>query len=420
MSGAQGNQARLSVSKEEQEAVEQQLKILLSDPILNQSKRYQELLKYIIKAAINGNADSLKERILGVEVFGRTPDYDTIKDPIVRVSVAGLRKRINSYYSKPQNQQQLRIVIPVGSYIPQFIGPADSLQFPVGSSILPASVATTEWNRNSGVHIELAVPSPEKSNGFRTITYVSISIAILALLVLLGQEIKMRRSAHSAISAIWSPMIQKDESLICAMGGSNTMSAGNADVARQIQTPTVGSNAELIRYDDVDPLVKVITHLQENGIRCRPSISSALRLSDLQQGPVILIGAFNNAWTLRLLEPLRFHFGNDAKSNALWIEDKTTGTRWQRNIADVNATDYAIVARYRDDLTNEPTLVLAGLGSSGTVVAGQYVTDSAYIQSLVNKVGRQALTENFEIVIETETVNGTPGTPHAVSSYFWK
>lgn len=45
--------------------------------------RLVQLLEYIVGSALSGEAAHLKETIIGVAVFGRTPDYDPKADTIV-------------------------------------------------------------------------------------------------------------------------------------------------------------------------------------------------------------------------------------------------------------------------------------------------------------------------------------------------
>ena len=65
-------------------------------------------------------AEPLKERTLGVEVFGRAPDYDTNLDPVVRTTAVEIRKRIAQYYHEEGHQNEIRIDFPAGSYLPEF------------------------------------------------------------------------------------------------------------------------------------------------------------------------------------------------------------------------------------------------------------------------------------------------------------
>src|SRR5579863_5647665 len=70
----------------ERRAVKEQLGRMLAHPLLRHSKRYAPLLRYIVDQAVAGKTQDLKERTLGIEVFGRSPDYDTNADPVVRVT----------------------------------------------------------------------------------------------------------------------------------------------------------------------------------------------------------------------------------------------------------------------------------------------------------------------------------------------
>ncbi len=70
-----------------------------------------------------GRSAELKERLLGIEVFRRAPDYDTNTDPVVRVTAAEVRKRIAQYYQEPGHAHEIRIDVPTGSYVPHFSRP---------------------------------------------------------------------------------------------------------------------------------------------------------------------------------------------------------------------------------------------------------------------------------------------------------
>ena len=64
------------------------------------SRRSQEFLRYIIEKSLAGDFDELKERVLGVEIFGRVPTYNTSEDAIVRVTANEVRKRLLRYYNE--------------------------------------------------------------------------------------------------------------------------------------------------------------------------------------------------------------------------------------------------------------------------------------------------------------------------------
>src|ERR1700759_4116648 len=79
-------------------AVQAELERVLSDPHFSSSKRYPSFLRFVVSHALTGHTDLLKERVLGLEVFGRPANYDTTTDPIVRVTAAEIRKRLGAYF----------------------------------------------------------------------------------------------------------------------------------------------------------------------------------------------------------------------------------------------------------------------------------------------------------------------------------
>src|SRR3989442_11532646 len=88
-----------------------QVERLLADPLFSQSKRYGSFLRYVTERALNNNQEPLTERTLGVEIFGRSPNYDTDADPIVRVTASELRKRLAHYYEDAAHAGQIRVLI---------------------------------------------------------------------------------------------------------------------------------------------------------------------------------------------------------------------------------------------------------------------------------------------------------------------
>src|SRR5258706_12869793 len=111
---------------------------MLVNPHFSHSKRYPALLRYVVEQALAGHTDQIKERTLGIEVFGRTPDYDTNQDPVVRTTAGEIRKRIAQYYHEPGHQDELRIELPCGSYVPEFHMP---VQLERPAPVLPEPMA---------------------------------------------------------------------------------------------------------------------------------------------------------------------------------------------------------------------------------------------------------------------------------------
>src|SRR5664279_5937587 len=79
-------------------AVQAQLDRMVADPLFKNSRRFPVFLRYVVEHTLDGCPEALKERTLGIEVFGRPPNYDTNADPVVRATAGEIRKRIAQYY----------------------------------------------------------------------------------------------------------------------------------------------------------------------------------------------------------------------------------------------------------------------------------------------------------------------------------
>ena len=101
-------------------AIRQQLVRVLESGHFRTSKRCQALLRYVVEAYLENRADRVKERTIGIEVFQRHPDYDTNQDSVVRTTAAEIRKKLAQYYLEPAHQHELRLLLPQGSYLPEF------------------------------------------------------------------------------------------------------------------------------------------------------------------------------------------------------------------------------------------------------------------------------------------------------------
>jgi hypothetical protein len=102
------------------EAIREQLRAILAGRQFATAARARRFLTYVVEQTLAGHSDSIKELVLGIEVFDRPSDFDPKIDPIVRVEAGKLRKRLEEYYSDDGVSSDLRIEIPRGSYIPQF------------------------------------------------------------------------------------------------------------------------------------------------------------------------------------------------------------------------------------------------------------------------------------------------------------
>src|SRR5690349_3076792 len=100
--------------------VREALQRVLGSQTFRQSTRSRALLRFAVDASLTGDLETLKESLLGVRVFDRAPDYDPKSDPIVRVTAARLRAKLDEYYRSEGRFDPLRIEFPKGGYRPVF------------------------------------------------------------------------------------------------------------------------------------------------------------------------------------------------------------------------------------------------------------------------------------------------------------
>jgi len=120
------------------------------------SKRAQDFLQLIVGHALEGEVDSLRERMIGAEMFGRPVDYDTGSDSVVRVKATEVRKKLAQFYLEMDSKCPVRIELPIGSYVPRFL-------FEKASTASANSNETVVLRTESPAQASPASPTPQTS-----------------------------------------------------------------------------------------------------------------------------------------------------------------------------------------------------------------------------------------------------------------
>jgi TolB-like protein/Tfp pilus assembly protein PilF len=129
--------------------------VLASDKFAG-SRRAQDFLQLIVEHALAGRLDSLRERMIGAEMFGRPIGYDTANDAVVRVKATEVRKKLAQYYQELTEPPAVRIELPPGSYVPRFHWAAQESLQAAPAEVNPSALAETHAT---------PVPIPDVSPG---------------------------------------------------------------------------------------------------------------------------------------------------------------------------------------------------------------------------------------------------------------
>jgi DNA-binding winged helix-turn-helix (wHTH) protein len=285
--------------------------------------------------------------------------------------------------------------------------------------VVPLEVSTAPSKMQQPAEMEQPLPTRHR------LSWLTVLIAALVIGVWAGTY--YWRSTHpSPFNVFWAPVLEARERALFCVADQNQYSfitmRDASDPTRQV---VLKDNLSAVVIDDLDTIVRVAGVLRAHGKDHLLKGQEATTLSDLRNGPSVFVGAFDNAWTLRLTKPLRYHFANNPDMTRFEIVDSNEPSRsdWvidrTQQMATNNYKDFAIVARFTDGNTGKPSIIIAGIGRGGTIAAGEFLTDPDDLAQLSHAIQAAGNKKNMEIVLSTQIIDGQPGTPKMEASYFW-
>ena len=397
---------------EKAQDVRAELERILASALFRGSRRCQSLLRRITEQTLAGDTDSLKERTLGVQVFDRLPDYDTSQDPVVRASAAEVRKKLAQYYQEAGHESEVHIELPSGSYVAEFHF------LPIRE--IPARALTPSRKRY--------VPAA--------------AVIVVAGSLILALSLSPSNWRRSDLDRLWDPVLKAPgPALVCVglQAAYNLRSAQAQDVIQGVVPPPSGASAphdeiredDLIllrdRYvalDDAICLVRLTSLLERYRKPYRIRAERFTSFADLRDAPAVLIGAFDNAWTLRAAGQLRFTFRKDSEKDTGMVFDRqhpeNTGWRLTHYWPEWDiAVDYAIVSRMLDATTDRPVIIAAGLTQYGTIGAGEFLTNPVYFAEAARQFPKDWQKKNLQVVLRVPVVNHISGRPRILAIHVW-
>ena len=406
-----------------------QLQLILASDPFKHSKRYQRFLQYVLERTLGGQAAELKERTVGVDVFGREPNYDTAEDPVVRITAGEVRKRIAQYYDNRGFGQTLRITLPSGSYVPEFHLP-EALGIGSTNGQDVSSPTQTVPPQPS------AAPLPRRDlwRRFGSIYW----LAAVAAAFTVGVYMPRFSAGSSALDRFWQS--------VCVAGGSVLVSVGEPTASfvtgfeiesrEQATIPSTSreSNAlptlldvllqNTVSWADAIATTRIASLARANGCSFQLKRSESTLLPDLKSSSSVLVGGFNNRWIMRLLSQQRFRYERDRDNRILRIKDSRdlSQPQWRVDLQQPPSEfhqDFGIVARFWDQTAERWIVVVSGMAAYGTLAASEFVTNPKYVEMIQESAPAGWENKNMEIVFSTHIIDGNTGPPHILATYFW-
>jgi len=410
-----GTAEEQSLSVSELAAIREQLKSITTDDLLRTSKRSVAFLRYIVQETLDGHAGDLKERTIGVNVFGKALTYDTNLDHAVRTAASELRRRLALYYGQEEHRDELRILLLPGSYVPQFRAPEHD--FPP--------------------HAEPARPEDEIAQEPAAVQWPTQSwwrahptlLAVTALLIGASAFIGFRLTHHelSTQQQFWKPLLDTSGPVLIGVGDVpggppvlNTVDGTVIAISPSKPGPPTVPFADAVTIARVSA---ILAQFNKDFVIRRENSSS---FADLRERPVVLIGAFNNEWSLQLTRNLRFGLAMDSSRQLIYIRDRQhpESRDWAWNVgphpeereraSPIVLHDYALISRILDSETGHDVVVLGGLYAYGTQAAGEFLANHD-MASLPPATLLDKNHKHLQIVLDTVVTDGTPGPPHIVA-----
>lgn len=419
----------------EADAIREHLNEVVQSPAFRVSRRSLEFLQHIVEKALAGEFDDLKERSLGVQIFGRPATYDTGSDAIVRVTASDVRKRLHQFYTAEGVNSPLRIELPSGSYIPEF-----------------RKFSTPEINISGpqlSAPLELLSEAPAiQPRWGKWQKLLALAALLLCLAAAGGHWYRQRFSNTAPVSnpLPWSALFSSERDLriiFCDPDISMAQHILNfnislSDYANQKYLPaTAQKNAEALRLVgtlkgvnvaavDAEIATTIARLKQDNPRQIRTHTARSFHVLDFKTDDnfVIFGSPRSNPWFNLFQDRLDFRFDYDPATNQEIIRNfrvqkgespayVPTAKGWATGIA------YAVVAFIENPNQKGHVLLLAGSNAEATEAAGKLATNPEKISHMLSTFGidPEGPPKHFEALLRVSTLAGSSSTFQVVACH---
>lgn len=362
------------------------------------SRRSQEFLRYVVERTLEGQADALKERTIGIDVFGRSSSYDPSDDATVRVKAGEVRKRLGLYYASEGRLDEIRIDLPHGAYVPEF----QRVEIAVTAG---AEIKQPEISGAGGDHRRWAVPL-----GLAVLLSMGAAVAWLAT-----------RPAATVVDQFWAPVLHGSAPVLLSTA---YVPVYGVDPKMAPERPTrledfVLLTDQFVGGGDMLAVTRISAMLNRMHRPFRVKIGSDVSFQDLRTAPAVLIGYSYTRWR-DISKELRFFI--DAESRPRMVTDDGKPTQWSLpNLPADRRTseDYAIVTRVFHPDTQAMLVEVAGFTQYGTEAGADLISNPELLAEALRDAPQGWQNKNLQLVLHVKVIGGAPASPKVVKTYFW-
>jgi hypothetical protein len=253
-------------------------------------------------------------------------------------------------------------------------------------------------------------------------------------------------NGNPTVNQFWSPVLATTEPVLICLAKptvyvpslellqrySKSPGEFTTELQRLTQPPPMQPQDKLVWGDmvgyadygvaagDAYAAVRLSALLGQMGKESQVRIGSHYSFADLRSSPAIVVGAFNNRWTLQMTSNLHFAFVEE-HGDEMIREQGPAGRVWRPKFGPHGEVieDFAIVTRLLNSKTGQFVVSTAGILADGTQAAAELVTSSRYLEDALRTAGPGWAKKNLQFVVQTTVTDSVPGPPQAVAIYTW-
>jgi len=388
------------------------------------SERLSHLLLHICERCILGHANELTERNIASGVFDRGANFDSAADTIVRSHILRLRQKLDAYFEEEGSEEQFRITIPRGGYVPAF---EQIPTFPAPDKTdLPATSDATQETSAA------AISRLQKSQ--KLLIAVCIALGVLCLLCvafLVAQRLFRRQQSpeqlvrHELWKELFNPasptiLVAADSGLVMlhgATGQNSTLSeylsrdfSKELDAAPSTRRGDILSNAGRRYTSFVDlEFFDRLTHLPEaSSANYNIRYARDISVNDLKDSNAILSGSQDADPWIELFEPqMNFLLRDDLQHGVRAFANRKPQSG-ERNLYVCDQFEYGVLA-FLPNLSNTGNvLIVEGTSVAGTQAISDFLFSDNNLVSALRKVARKdGSIPHFEMLLESRSISGS-------------
>ncbi|MCL2658985.1 MAG: hypothetical protein FWD64_00510 [Acidobacteriaceae bacterium] len=431
------------------------LEEILDSAPFRSSRQCQDLFRYIVVHSMAHDDRSLKERIIGCEVFGRPLDYNTSDDPVVRIRIGDVRKRLALFYQTLPHTAQVKINVPSGSYRAVF-QPLDTLEeqeFERSSALTEADAShlydEAQKSDKDNMPLLTVLPSmrepridaepsksarllpPKRSLLSRLLFLIGLLVVIALLMAVLWRH---WQQTSSPFNAFWSPITSAPKTPIIYVPtnavyflNEEKTSPPPADSWNLLPQVLPGKKIEVndflpnetgyVSKGDAAALSSIVSMLTNFKKPFDIRFSNDIAVSDLHLSPAILLGGFNNVWSLQMDDKLPFVF---KRPQTIQQADSPYRSWTTAHDSHGNTTvDYALVSRQISSSKGQVMLTIAGVEMLGTRAAAEFVSDPVRMNQALKQLPRRWQDKNLQLLLRCHATDELPTSTEVIAYRAW-